>query len=120
MSESLPNQAPTNSKTIIFMVVLSFVCALILSILASILEEPKEVAKELDRSKQMMIAAKILDYQGGFLVQNKEGKYVPAKYEEGKLIPTQTFEVASKSQLLDIYSKRFEPLLKQKSIMITT
>jgi len=102
------------------MVVLSFVCALILSILASILEEPKEVAKELDRSKQMMIAAKILDYQGGFLVQNKEGKYVPAKYEEGKLIPTQTFEVASKIQLLDIYSKRFEPLLVDKQGNIKT
>lgn len=120
MSESLPNQAPNNSKTIIFMVVLSFVCALILSILASILEEPKEVAKELDRSKQMMIAAKILDYQGGFLVQNKEGKYVHAKYEEGKLLPTQTFEVASKNQLLDIYSKRFEPLLVDKQGNIKT
>jgi len=54
-----PNTGPSNSQTIIFMVILSFVCALILSVLASVLAEPKEIAKDLDRSKQMMIAAKI-------------------------------------------------------------
>ena len=37
------------------MVVLSFVCALILSVLASALEEPKEVAKDLDRSKTIIL-----------------------------------------------------------------
>ena len=50
------------------MVILSFICALILSILASVLAEPEGIAKEIDRSKQMMIAAKILDHDGYFLV----------------------------------------------------
>ena len=60
---SLP-EGTSNSKTIIFMVILSFTCALILSVLASALAKPKEIAKELDRSKQMMIAAKILNHDG--------------------------------------------------------
>src|ERR1051325_4061924 len=68
----------SESRTIVFMVVLSFVCALILSLLASSLAKPKEVAKDLDRSKEMMIAAKILDHDGHFLIQNEEGKYVQA------------------------------------------
>ena len=67
-----------NLRTIIFMVALSFVCALVLSLLASSLAKPKEIAKDLDRSKQMMIAAKILDHQGHFLMQDDQGRTVPA------------------------------------------
>lgn len=114
MSESAPKSAPSNARTIIFMIVLSFVCALILSVLASVLEEPKEVAKELDRSKQMMIAAKILDHNGYFLIKNKEDRYEPAKYENGVLIPGSSRDIATKDQLIDIYSKRITPFLVDK------
>lgn len=57
-----PVKGNSDFNTIVFMVILSFACALILSILASALAEPKEIAKDLDRSKQMMIAAKILNH----------------------------------------------------------
>ena len=103
-----PNQ---NVKTIIFMVILSFVCALILSLLASALEEPKDIARELDRSKQMMIAAKILDPQGHFLMPDEKGDFVPAKLEKGLLVPGKAEDHASQSQLLEIYQKRIIPLL---------
>lgn len=94
------------------MVVLSFICALILSVLASVLEKPKEVAKDLDRSKQLMIAAKILDHNGYFLIQDSEGKYVPAKSTpDGALVPAKEDDVATNAQLLEVYKKRVLPLL---------
>lgn len=114
MSESAPKSPPSNIRTILFMIVLSFACALILSVLASILEEPKEIAKELDRSKQMMIAAKILDHNGHFLVLDKEGKYELANYQDGVLIAEKTPSVPTRDQLIDIYSKRIIPLLVNK------
>lgn len=116
MSEPLPNQdlppqAPSNAKTILFMVILSFACALILSVLASVLAEPKEIAKDLDRSKQMMIAAKILSHEGYFLIENEKGNSVPAKYEKGTLVAGDVNDRASRDQLLDIYKKRLEAAL---------
>ncbi len=102
------------------MVILSFACALILSVMASLLETPKQVAKELDRSKQMMIAAKILDHQGYFLLLNKDEKYIPAKYQDGKLVPGATHTIATKEQILDIYNKRFVPFLVDKKGNVKT
>jgi Na+-transporting NADH:ubiquinone oxidoreductase subunit C len=102
----------TNSKTLIFMIGLSFVCALILSLLASALAKPQEIAKDLDRSKQMLIAAKILNHEGRFLTTNAEGKTVFAKYEKGGvLVPTNDQDYATQDQILEIYRKRLIPLL---------
>lgn len=114
-SDSSPESGMSNSKTIIFMVILSFACALILSVLASMLAKPKEIAKELDRSKQMMIAAKILNHEGNFLLRTSEGKYVPAKYtSEGKLVPGSHEDVATQKQLLEVFKARLQPLLVNK------
>jgi len=94
------------------MVILSFICALVLSSLASILQQPKEIAKELDRSKQMMIAAKILSHEGYFLIQNEQGEYDPAKFVEGgALIPGNKTDIASRDELLQVYKKRIVPYL---------
>lgn len=94
------------------MIILSFVCALILSLLASALEKPKAIAKDLDRIKQMMIAARILDHQGYFLIQDKEGRYIPAKYtDDGVLVPGASSDIATQSELLKIYQRRLIPLL---------
>jgi Na+-transporting NADH:ubiquinone oxidoreductase subunit C len=103
------------------MVALSFVCALILSALASILAVPKETAKDLDRSKQMMIAAKILSHESYFLTQDAEGKYVPAKMESnGELVAGSESDVATQAQLLEVYEKRLIPLLVDDKGDITT
>jgi len=112
VSEQQPKKTPNNTQTIIFMVILSFACALILSLLASALAEPKELAKDLDRSKQMMIAAKILSHHGTFLMQDKEGEYLPAKYETGGiLVPGSEKDHATNAQLLEVYKKRLIPML---------
>lgn len=123
MSEQQPSptQGTSNFQTIIFMVVLSFVCALILSLLASALEEPKEVAKDLDRSKQMMIAAKILTHDGHFLIKNEKGDYVPAKYAgNGKLETGSTSDIANNTELIEVYKARLKPVLVDSKGEITT
>lgn len=107
-----PAQGQSNAQTLIFMVVLSFTCALILSLLASLLAEPKMIAKELDRSKQMMIAAKILDHNGYFLMKGPNGDLIPAKYvQDGFLEPGTPQDIPSQKQILEIYDKRLKPLL---------
>ena len=112
MSEPQPSTSSNNTRTIVFMVILSFCCALILSILASALAKPKEIAKDLDRSKQLMIAAKILDHEGHFLMRDSTGKTIPAKYEkEGILEPGTGNEIATRAQLIDVYNKRVHPIL---------
>src|ERR1700728_2665772 len=93
--EPQPNRPPSNARTIIFMVILSFACALILSLLASALAEPKMLAKDLDRIKQMMIATKLLSHHGYFLLKDAEGKEIPAKYSnDGILVPGTTKDFA--------------------------
>lgn len=116
MSE--PQPPPSSSKrdestyTIYFMIVLSFVCALILSILASALQEPQELAREIDRSRQMLIAARIINPLGYFQVQNEKGEFVPAKFiKGGALVPTEEKIAAPSDGILEIYRTRIEPFL---------
>lgn len=103
------------------MVILSFVCALILSLLASALAEPKEAAKDLDRSKQMMIAAKILSPEGHFLIANDKGEHQPAKFiSGGTLEPTEQKVPATSTQLTEVYKKRLIPILVDSKGELTT
>lgn len=88
--EPVKPQNPSNRQVLLFVGILSFVCALILSLLASGLRKPQERAKELDRSKQMLIAAKIFDPK------------------------------ASEQEILEIYKTRFIPLLVDDKGLITT
>lgn len=112
MSEPQTKSEPTNQYTLFFVVALSLICALILSLLASALAKPKEVAKELDRSKQMMIAAKILNPNGYFIVADKDGKYVPARMDsDGTLVADPAIDFADSAQLIKVYNKRLVPYL---------
>lgn len=111
----------TNAQVITFIVILSVVCALILSLLASALKEPKEIAKELDRSKQMMIAAKMLSHSGYFLIEEKDGKYAPAKYEKGGLlVPGSSNDIPGRQELLEVFQKRLIPYLVDATGNLTT
>ena len=103
------------------MIILSLVCALILSVLASALAKPKEIAKDLDRSKQMMIAAKILSHDGHFLIRDGEGNFVPAEYlKDGVLAPNPQPPYATQAQMLEVYKQRLAPLLVDSSGNLTT
>jgi Na+-transporting NADH:ubiquinone oxidoreductase subunit C len=121
VSEPQPNRPPSNAQTIIFMVILSFACALVLSLLASALAEPKTLAKDLDRIKQLMIATKLLSHHGYFLMKDAEGKEVPAKYsKDGILVPGTTKDFATKEQILEVYKKRIRTRLVNDQGKITT
>ncbi len=112
MSEQQPSRGNSNTRTIVFMVTLSVVCALVLSIIASVLAKPQAEAKELDRSEQMMIAAKILSYGGYFLIKDDDEKYEPAKFTPGGvLVPGKKTDYATSQQILEIYNKRLVPFL---------
>lgn len=112
---------PSNAKIILFMVILSFICALILSSLASILQKPKEVARQLDQSKQMMIAAHILSHDGFFIMRDETGNEIPAKFKKGgALVPGTEQDIATKEQILTVYKKRLIPLLTDSKGDITT
>ena len=116
-----PKDIQGNRYTLIFMIVLSFICALILSIFASALAKPKEEARELDRNKQMMIAAKILSEEGYFLVKNEKGEYIPAIDKgDGVLIPDHKKQIASSKEILEVYNKRLIPLLVDDKGNLTT
>ena len=98
--------------TITFMVILSFICALILSTLASVLKGPQEEAKELDRSSQMLIAARIMSPYGYFLVKEGEDRFVPAKISSGgALVPSEDIVVPGREQILEVYRIRIQSFL---------
>lgn len=121
MSEQQPKSGSSNTETFTFMIILSVVCALILSIFASVLSKPQQMAKELDRSEQMMIAAKILSYGGYFLVEDDKGEYLPAKYTSGGyLVKGSKDDFASSSEILEVYDKRLMPLLVDPEGNLTT
>ncbi|MCB0387076.1 MAG: NADH:ubiquinone reductase (Na(+)-transporting) subunit C, partial [Bdellovibrionales bacterium] len=58
----------SSTRTLLFVICLCLACALVLSVLAERLKTPQKHAKELYRSKQLLLAAQILDYNGYFLV----------------------------------------------------
>lgn len=94
------------------MVILSFICALILSVLASALAEPQEVARELDRSAQMLRAARIVSPYGYFQIEDKDGHFVPARYAgKGTLVASEEKIQASSSEILDVYRERIKSAL---------
>jgi len=107
-----PNRGPSDLQVIGFVVILSFVCALVLAVLASALRVPQEVAQELDRSEQMMIAARVFTHEGYFQIQNDKGEYVPAKYAgDGRLVAGTEEDIATSNEILDVYKHRFIPTL---------
>ncbi len=110
--------------TLLFMAVLSFICALILSTLASALKEPKERAKELDRSKEMLIAAGILNHAGYFQIQNEKGESNPAVWvqdgAQGRLKIAEKPTIATQDDILQVYRNRISPFLVNDKGQLTS
>lgn len=113
MSEpSLSSNRSQNVYTITFMVILSLVCAIILSVLASALKEPQEIAKEIDRSQQMLIAARIMSPYGYFQIQNEQGQFVAAQVAKGGILePSSTQFFPNREQILEVYRARIQSFL---------
>ncbi|MCB1118632.1 MAG: NADH:ubiquinone reductase (Na(+)-transporting) subunit C [Chlamydiia bacterium] len=109
MSPEAPRRF-TTVQTLRFIVTLSVVAAMILSVLASLLEQPKENARVLDRSEQMLIAAHVMNHEGYFVLPNDKGML-----ERAMLTDQLTLKVDPQAQepgrneVLSLYRKRFEP-----------
>lgn len=118
--EPQPSKQPSSARTLFFMVILSFVCALILSVLALVLAKPQEVALELDRSKQLMIASKIFDF-GGYFLMKKGNEYIPAKFTTGGLlVPGSKQDIPTTAEILEVKNMRLIPFLVNKKGESTT
>ncbi len=110
----------SDRATILFVIVLSIVSASILAILSSALQKPQESARELDRSKQLLLSAQIFNYKG-YLQLNVDGKVEPAKQvANGYLEPTKDEIIASQADILAVYRARVRPMLVNKQGAIST
>jgi Na+-transporting NADH:ubiquinone oxidoreductase subunit C len=105
---SKPAKGKGNSQTLFFMIVLAFVCALLLSIIASVLAPAQEKAEELDRAKQLLIAAQILNYSNTFQLPKKDGGYEPAYWDAEKK------ELVAKADASLVTPEEVFDVLKQK------
>ena len=97
---------PTNRYTFIFIVLLSLSCALVLSIMASALKEPQERARDLDRSRQMLLASKLISPEGTFLLDGK-----PARLEEGRFVLDPKAKIATDGEILEVFKEKIRPAL---------
>jgi len=101
-------QKQSNLKTILFVVCICFLCAFTLSVISSALKQTQLVAKELDQSKELLIAAKILSVDGYFLIDYiKPAIYDPAK----KILTPGPIKKASNKDILTLYQARITPML---------
>jgi len=103
------------------MLVLSLFCAFVLSVLASALSKPKEDAKMLDRSKEMLVAAKMYDNDRSCFLIMQDGKHVPAKYVgDGRLVASPDIVIAAPSDILAVVRERTNPILVDENGDTTT
>lgn len=107
------DQKKSNLKTILFVCCICFVAALTLSVLAAILKKPQKEAVTLYKSKQLLLAAKILTYDNTFQIQNSECKYTHASYNanSGLLAISNSPMNATQDDILDLYNTRIIPML---------
>lgn len=125
MAVSPHKRAPhTDLQVLLFIVILCFTCGLLLSVVAYSLQNPQKEAKEFDRSKQMLIAAKILNSRGYFQILKEDGAIVPAAFDESKkiLVPTDLDPPpnATDEQIKQISELRIRPLLTNKKGTVTS
>ena len=99
-------------QVLLFVVALCCTCALLLALAAFGLEKAQIAAKEFDQSKQMLIAAKILNHEGYF-VMLKEGTLTRARWDEKEkiLVSDEKASRATDEQITQIATSRIHPLL---------
>lgn len=102
----------SNAQTISFVVIVCFSCALILSLLSTGLKKFQKEAEALYKNKQLLIAAKLLSYDGYFMVPDESGAFIPATLQGGFLRPSDGKKItASDTQVLEVYSRYIYPRL---------
>ena len=105
----------SNTQTLTFMVVLCTTCAMILAVLATSLRERQEKAEELNRSQEMLIAARLFNAEGNFSILDESGDYLPAKLQrDGVLVSVEEKTMATPDEIFDIYQLRTNAFLVDK------
>jgi len=105
----------TDLQTIWFITILCLVCGFLLAVFAYGLQGPQAAAREFDRSKQMLIAAQILNDEEYFtLLDKKSGVAKRAAYREGVLVGDEGALKATADEITEISKKRIRPLLTDK------
>lgn len=125
MAEPKLKRAPhSDVQVVLFIISLCFVCGLLLSVVAYVLQGPQKQAKEFDRSKQMLIAAKILNHKGYFeMLDEKTGTIVPARFDAAQKILVKVEGVppqATDEQIKEVSDLRIRPLLTTKEGTVST
>ncbi len=119
MSERKP---PSSAKyTVIFVVILCLTAALVLALASTALRSREDRARELDRVKQILAAARIYNPDGYFQLQ-EEGEWIPATYDAGekKLVPSDDKVKASPDAIYALSQERLLPRLTNEAGKITT
>jgi Na+-transporting NADH:ubiquinone oxidoreductase subunit C len=111
--ESIP-QGHSNQYTLFFTFTLCAICAIILAAMASGLKSHQQDAIELDRSKQMLIAANVLDASGHFQLLD-QGQWKKAILNGPGLIPSEQAPVASSDDITTFYNRRVHAVFTDAS-----
>ncbi len=118
------NRKNSNLYILIFIILLCTACGLLLAIVAYSLKGPQEAAKTFDQSKQMLIAAKVLNHQGEFTLIQEDGSLLLAYLDkqEGILKAVQDKKVApaTKEEIQQLAAWRIRPLLTDSEGNIST
>jgi Na+-transporting NADH:ubiquinone oxidoreductase subunit C len=117
-----PSKKPhTSAQVLSFIVALCFICASVLAVTAYGLEKTQQNAKEFDQSKQMLIAAKILNHAGFFeIFENGQTQRARLDSENKILIPDPSALKATEAQIKLTAEIRIRPLLTDKEGNIYT
>lgn len=122
MREQSKKVPHTDLQILLFVIVLCFICALILAVAAFSLAEAQQNAKEFDQSKQMLIAAKILNHAGYFEILNDDGSQTAARFDAQKkvLVPDASKRKATAEEIEQIAEVRIRPLLTNQEGSVFT
>jgi Na+-transporting NADH:ubiquinone oxidoreductase subunit C len=112
----------SDGATYLFTITLCVMCALILSVVAYSLRVPQEKAREFDQSKQMLIAAHLLDHPGYFTTVSKDNKILRARFdvEQNELIEDPKAPKATDAEIRLFINKLIRPLLVDKEGSVFT
>lgn len=113
MSDSGKKAPHSNVQILLFIGSLCLVCALVLSVVSTSLENRQEMAKEFDQSKQMLIAAKVLNHAGYFEILQSDGTLQRARFDPSNklLIADSSARKATDPEIKEVAAMRIRPLL---------
>lgn len=117
MSEPSQKKPHTSAQVLRFIVALCFICALVLAVTAFSLQNVQQSAKDFDQSKQMLIAAKILNHEGYFGILQSDGNIEKARFDTQTdvLVADPQAPKATEAQIRKLAQLRIRPLLTDKN-----